>query len=70
MAGKVRRLIDELLEIRARGNAGVEHFLRAHLALNGLDPERHTHRCPDDPEKIRKLEQMIEDFRDSERLSR
>jgi hypothetical protein len=40
MAGRIKRLIDELIEVRAAGNAGVEHFLRAHLALNGIDPAR------------------------------
>jgi hypothetical protein len=40
----------------------VEHFLKAHLALNGIDPARYTHRSPDDADKERRLEQMIEDF--------
>lgn len=67
MAGNVKRLLDELIEVRARGNAGVEHFLRAHLRLNGIDPGRYNEGSADEPQTERRLQQMIDDFRESER---
>jgi len=63
MAGHIKRLIEELIEVRAAGNAGVEYFLRAHLALNGIDPSAYTNRSPDDQDKVRRLQQMIAEFR-------
>jgi hypothetical protein len=62
MAGRVKHLIDELISLRAAGNQGVEHFMRAHLMLNGIDPARYTESSPDDVKKERCLEQMINAF--------
>jgi hypothetical protein len=63
MAGRVKHLIDELIQLRAAGNPGVAHFLRAHLMLMGIDPEQYTERSPDDSSKEQALRQMIRDFR-------
>lgn len=62
MAGRVKHLIDEFIQLRAAGNPGVTHFLRAHLMLMGIDPERYTERSPDDEGKEQALRKMIRDF--------
>jgi hypothetical protein len=62
VSGRVRQLIDELVRLRARGRPGTEHFVRAHLALNGIDPTAYEAGAPDDEEAIRRLEAMIEEF--------
>jgi hypothetical protein len=62
MAGRVKQLIDELIELRAGGNQGVAHFLKAHLMLNGIDPSRYTAASEDDRQKELRLESMINDF--------
>jgi hypothetical protein len=62
MAGRVKYLIDELISLRAGGNPGIEHFMRAHLMLNGIDPARYTEFSPDDELKERRLQQMITSF--------
>ena len=62
MAGRVKRLIDELMELRGASNASVAHFMRAHLMLNGIDPTRYTDKSPDDLQKQRRLQEMISDF--------
>jgi hypothetical protein len=62
MAGRVRQLIDELIELRAGGNQGVAHFLKAHLMLNGIDPSQHTANSKDDRQKELRLESMISEF--------
>ena len=65
MAGRIRQLIDELGALRGTGQSGGGHFLSAHLILQGIDPDKYTRTSPDDPEKIRILEKMIQDFQDS-----
>ena len=62
MAGRVKQLIDELIDLRAGGNQGVAHFLKAHLMLNGIDPSRYTATSEDDRQKELRLESMINDF--------
>jgi hypothetical protein len=62
MAGRVKQLIDELIDLRAGGNQGVAHFLKAHLMLNGIDPSRYTDSSEDDRQKELRLESMINDF--------
>jgi hypothetical protein len=62
MPGRVKQLIDELMELRGANNATVAHFMRAHLMLNGIDPSRYTDTSPDDAQKVRRLEEMIGDF--------
>lgn len=63
MAGNIRRLIDELIQLRTGGNEALEHFVRAHLAIKGIAPEKYDERSPDDPKVIAELERMISDFR-------
>ena len=62
MAGRIKQLIDELVRLRSKNNPKVEHFVRAHLVLNGFDPEAYSPASADDPEKIHALENMIRDF--------
>ncbi len=63
MAGQIRRLIDELLALRTAHGSGSNHFVRAHLILNGIHPDRYSANSEDDPERIRILQKMIADFR-------
>ncbi|MBN1606689.1 MAG: hypothetical protein JW940_08645 [Polyangiaceae bacterium] len=65
MASQTRALIDELIQLRtAQGKAkGTDHFLRAHLILHGIDPDAVGPTDPDDPEHVRVLRKMINDFR-------
>lgn len=62
MAGRVKQLIDELITLRAKGNPTIEHFMRAHLMLNGIDPSRYTETSPDDHGKELRLQEMISAF--------
>ncbi len=63
MAGRTKQLIDELIELRAGPDAGLSHFLRAHLLMKGIDPDAHTETSADDPKHVAVLQKMIEDFR-------
>jgi hypothetical protein len=62
MAGRVKQLIDEFIRMRTGGRDGLEHFVRAHLALSGVNPERYSEASPDDPAVVAKLQRMIAEF--------
>ena len=63
MAGKVRKLIDELITLRAGGTPALQHFVKVNLLLSGIDPEAYTSASADDPDKIAQLEKMIREFK-------
>ncbi|MDD9945352.1 MAG: hypothetical protein OXU20_30190 [Myxococcales bacterium] len=62
MAGKVHELIEELVKLRSAGS-GSDHFLRAHLMLNGIDPNEFDEASADDPDVVAQLQKMIDDFK-------
>jgi hypothetical protein len=62
MAGRIKQLIHELVEIRTRNAPGAAHFVRAHLMMKGIDPDAYDGQSPDDADKIRVLQQLIHDF--------
>lgn len=65
MAGEVRRLIDELIRLRSKGKPSLEPFVRVHLMLAGIDPDRYGEDSPSDPAVEQTLQKMIADFRGS-----
>lgn len=62
MAGEIKRLIDTLVTTRAAGNPTVASFVRAHLKLKGVDPDRFHDDSQDDPAVLAKLRQMMAEF--------
>ena len=65
MAGEVKRLIDELIELRTKGRPELDPFVRVHLVLSGIDPSGYTETSPADPATEGRLRKMIADFRAS-----
>jgi hypothetical protein len=68
MAGRVKALIEELLEVRTRSadgtaNAALVPFVRAHLIIRGINPDHYSTQSPDDPKVVSQIERMIEEFR-------
>lgn len=63
MAGRVKQLIDELVKLRAGGAPALAHFVKAHLALKGIDPDAFDEHSDDDHHAVSILEGMIRDFR-------
>jgi hypothetical protein len=61
MAGKIRALIDEIIERRGKGDRVRIATTRTKLFLKGINPDRYNASSPDDPDIIRKLVE----FRDS-----
>lgn len=65
MAGQIKRLIESLVETRSNGNPTIASFVRAHLKLKGVDPDRFGPDSFDDPAILAKLRQMANDFGNS-----
>ena len=63
MAGKIRGLIDQLIQLRGGGRSDRLHFVRAHLTLNGIDPDGFGPESADDPVLEQQLQTMIESFK-------
>lgn len=61
MAGKINRMIKEILEKRSNGNEMLTRLIRAKLILKGIDPEAFSDQSYDDPKVIEKLEKMVQD---------
>jgi len=49
MAGRIRRMIDMIIEQRAKGNALLIDTTKAKLIFKGLNPDGFTPTSPDDP---------------------
>ncbi len=60
MPGKIKRMIDEILAERSKGNEMVEKIVRTKLILKGIDPAKFTESSDDDPAIIEKLEKMMQ----------
>lgn len=58
MAGRINALINDIIVERAGDNEGLRYFVRAHLLMKGIDPAKYGPNTADDPEIIRKLDDM------------
>jgi hypothetical protein len=63
MAGKIKMMIDSIIEQRAKGNAMLEGVIRTKLMLKGVDPKKYTLQSDDDPSVISKLEALVKDLK-------
>lgn len=63
MAGKIRQMIDQILNQRAKDNPMLERVIKTKLMLKGVNPKKYTLESPDDPAIIQKLERMMHMFR-------
>jgi hypothetical protein len=62
MAGKIKRMLDQIIETRARGIKAVALSTRARLTLKGINIDQHTPDSPDDPVIITKVRTIAEAF--------
>jgi hypothetical protein len=62
MAGRVKLVIDTIIETRARGNEIIINTTRAKLMLKGINIDRFTPISPDTPDEIAKIEGIAADL--------
>lgn len=58
MPGEVRRLIDIIIQERARGNPTLEATTKTKLLLKGIYIDKFTSTSADDPEIIEKIKEV------------
>lgn len=59
MAGKIKEMIDFIIEQRSRNNTTIESIVKTKMMLKGVNPYKYNHLSDDDPNIIGKLEKMI-----------
>ncbi|WP_225071238.1 FIST N-terminal domain-containing protein [Desulfuromonas sp. CSMB_57] len=62
MAGKIREMIDTIIQQRAGGNPMLERIVKTKLILKGINPARFTPQSEDDPTVMACLEQFLQDL--------
>lgn len=55
MAGEIKRMIDTIIEQRAKGSKILEGVVKTKLILKGVDPKNYTNDSPDDQDVINRL---------------
>lgn len=59
MAGKIKTLIDSIIEQRAKGSKIIEGVVKTKLILKGINPKDYDHNSPDDPVILGKLYELM-----------
>jgi len=63
MAGKIKLMIDSIIEQRAKDNPMLERVIKTKLILKGINPTKYTLQSDDDPVVLGKLEKMIRELK-------
>lgn len=63
MAGKIKQIIDSIIEQRAKDNPMLERVIKTKLILKGINPNKYTLQSDDDPVVLGKLEKMMRELK-------
>jgi hypothetical protein len=55
MAGKIKQLLDKLIEVRSKGNPTLVNTTKTKLALKGIEYDNFNANSPDDTVLIKKV---------------
>ncbi len=62
MAGTIKRLIDTIIQQRAKGNPAIVSTTRIKLIMKGIYPDKFDQFSADDPAVIEKLQQLAQEL--------
>ena len=62
MAGQIKKMLDQIIEIRSRDDAFIALTTTTKLALKGVNPERYDYNSKDDPQVINKVKQIAREL--------
>lgn len=62
MAGKIKSMIDDIIEKRSKGNATIANTTKTKIRLKGIDIDRYTATSEDDPVVITRLESLYKEL--------
>ena len=63
MAGKIKQMIDTIINQRSKDNPMLVGVIRRKLMLKGIDPHKFTAQSDDDPAIIDKLEAVVKELK-------
>ena len=63
MAGKIKSLIDQIIEKRAKGNPLLADMTKTKMIMKGIDPSQFSSASPDDPSIIEKLSNLARELK-------
>jgi len=62
MIGTTHKSLERLIEIRSKGNPVLATSTRTRLVLKGFDPAKFTTNTPDDPDVLKKIQQLAAEW--------
>jgi hypothetical protein len=62
MAGKIKHIIDAIIQQRAKGNPAIVSTTRIKLIMKGINPDKFDQSSADDPAVIAKLQQLAQEL--------
>lgn len=62
MAGQIKRMIDEIVTQKAKGDRALEYLMEAKLALKGINTKKYDEQSDDDPVILNRLRSVAKDF--------
>lgn len=62
MPGKVKRMIDSIIEQRSRGDPILLKTTKTKLMLKGINPDKFTLKSEDDPRILEKLNKLMKEL--------
>ena len=63
MAGKIKKMIDTIIEKKSNGDPILKKTTRLKLARKGIDVDKYTATSEDDAEILTKLRQIANEFK-------
>jgi hypothetical protein len=62
MTGKIKEMIDLLIEKRSQGNESIASTTRTKILLKGINIKKYTHESEDDPVVINTISQIAKEM--------
>lgn len=62
LIGKAKSIIDRIVTEHSKGNASIAQDVRAKLTLKGINVDWYTESTPDDPDVIKRLEEIANSY--------
>lgn len=62
MAGKIKNMIDTIVDKRSNGNSTVATLTKSKMVMKGINPEKYTRDSADDPQVIEKLTALAREW--------
>ena len=62
MAGQIKKMIESIIQQKAKGDQALIYLMQAKLALKGINVKNYDQTSEDEPAVIEKLRQIALDF--------